>query len=78
MTGIILAQITLRVIWMRFSWSIFNSLYQEGDYSEEKLAKNLYIIIMGNMVGHFMEILVEDSQGDQGGQGGILARLVLV
>ena len=25
---------------------------------------------MGNMVGHFVEILVEDGQGGQGGQGG--------
>ena len=40
-----------------------------------KLAKNLYVVIMGNMVGHFVEILVEDGQG---GQGGVLARVVLV
>ena len=59
------------------SWSIFNLLYQEGDYSEEKLAKNLYVVIMGNMVGHFVEILVKDGQGGQGGQGGVLARVVL-
>ena len=30
------------------------------------------------MVGHFVEILVEDGQGGQGGQGGVLARVVLV
>ena len=60
---------------MRVSWSIFNLLCQEGDYSEEKLVKNPYIVVMGNMVGHFVEILVEDGQG---GQGGVLARVVLV
>ena len=74
----VLARITLRVIWIQVSWSIFNLLYQERDYSGEKLVKNPYIVIMGNMVGHFVEILVEDGQGGQGGQGGVLARVVLV
>ena len=32
---------------------------------------------MGNMVGHFVEILVENGQGGQGGQGGVVARVVL-
>ena len=60
---------------MRISWSIFNLLYQERDYLEEKLAKNPYVIVIGNMVGHFVEILVEDGQGSQ---GGVMARVVLV
>ena len=60
---------------MRLFWSIFNLFCQEGDYSEEKLAKNLRVIVIGNMMGHFVEILVEDGQG---GQCGVLARVVWV
>ena len=56
---------------MRLSWSISNLLCQEWGYSEEKLAKNLCVVVMGNMVGHFVEILVKN------GQGGVLARVVL-
>ena len=28
-------------------------------------------------MGHFVEILVQDGQGGQGSQGGVLARVVL-
>ena len=67
----VLARIARRAIWIRLSWSISNLLCQEGGYSEEKLAKNLCVVVMGNMVGHFVEILVEDDQG------GAMARVVL-
>ena len=59
----VLARIALRAFWMRLFWSISNLLYQEWGYSEEKLAKDLCVVVVGNMVGHFVEILVKNGHG---------------